>query len=202
MKTLVVGDIHGKVEIVEKALSLDYKVIFVGDYLDDFHRSIVDQIRSLELVLEAIKTGKAIGLKGNHEISYLDDFKRCSGYNFITKTIIDTMDLSPLVDYTYAEGFLITHAGFTLQHGISFKEYAEIGNFDQIGFCRGGADVFGGIRWCDVNYDFKPTDQPQIFGHTKRRNIDKIGNSYCIDVLDYCNEALLIEDGNATVILI
>jgi len=36
MKTLIVGDIHGKVEIVEAALAQEHPVIFVGDILDSY----------------------------------------------------------------------------------------------------------------------------------------------------------------------
>ena len=73
-KTIVVGDIHGHVDSVEKALAFDGNVVFVGDYLDSFSQSVDNQILCLKMVLDAIEEepDRVVGLIGNHEMSYLD----------------------------------------------------------------------------------------------------------------------------------
>jgi len=65
-KYVFVGDLHGKVEEVERALAMDGTTIFVGDYLDSFDRSIGDQRKTLELVMDGVASGKAKALLGNH----------------------------------------------------------------------------------------------------------------------------------------
>ena len=205
MKTLVIGDIHGNVEIIKAAFKTEYPLIFVGDYLDSFNRLVIDQLESLEIVLKGIKEGRCIGIMGNHEMSYISKDCRCSGYNNATAAHIMSMDLSPLVDYTYCEGFLISHAGVSNTllelYNITLQEYLEDEIFEDVGYCRGGWSTVGGLHWCDWNYEFKPIkSQPQIVGHTRGNYIRQKGNSYCIDCLeDGCKEALLIENGTVEI---
>ena len=40
MKTIIVGDLHGRIEIAEQLLKEDCNIVFIGDYLDSFDRSI------------------------------------------------------------------------------------------------------------------------------------------------------------------
>lgn len=81
MKTLIVGDVHGKVHVVERALAQEHPVTFIGDYLDSFDRTIEDHLKCMELIFAAIDAGKAKALYGNHELSYLIPKMSCSGYN-------------------------------------------------------------------------------------------------------------------------
>src|SRR5579864_4124191 len=81
MSTLVVGDVHGHVQVVEKALEHDGPVVFLGDLVDSFNISITDQLKCVELVLGAVESRECELLLGNHELSYLDESQRCSGYN-------------------------------------------------------------------------------------------------------------------------
>ena len=205
MKTMVIGDIHGRVEIVEKALATEYPLIFVGDYLDSWNRSVVDQIKSLELVLDAIKNNRAVGILGNHEMSYLNRSCRCSGFSNATSIHIMSMDLKPLVDYVYCEGFLISHAGVSQlmldYNKITLEQYLKDKKFEDVGYSRGGWSPIGGLRWCDWS-EFKPIEsQPQIVGHTIQRSIQQKDNSYCIDVLESSsNNVLLIENGSVEII--
>ena len=41
---IVIGDLHGRVEVVRRALEQDADLIFVGDYLDSRSRGIYDQL--------------------------------------------------------------------------------------------------------------------------------------------------------------
>lgn len=189
MKTLLVGDLHGQYMIAKIALEQGMPVIFMGDYLDSFTVSVGTQIELLQLVLKAVEDGQAQALMGNHEMSYLVDRMRCSGYKPVTESHVMHMDLSPLKSYIKAEGFLLTHAGVSqrlLDHkGVTLDEYLEAGSYNQIGRYRGGRDLVGGLYWCDWNQDFDPIpDQPQVVGHTRGKLIRQNGNSYCIDVLE------------------
>lgn len=201
MKTLVVGDLHGQLNIAIAAIDTGLPVIFVGDYLDSFTASIGDQVETLRFVLNAVKAGQAQALYGNHELSYLDPFMKCSGWSYKTESHVMHLDLSPLKYYTYAEGFLISHAGVSQKLltalDISLEQYLKDEQFHDIGRSRGGRSPYGGLLWCDWNQDFEPVEhQPQIVGHTRGNIIRQNGNSYCIDVLENISpQVAAIEDG-------
>jgi len=119
MKYVFVGDIHGKVEAVEKALRMEGKKIFVGDFMDSFDRTPRDMGRCLHLVCEAIREGTAEAIFGNHELSYLNPHHRCSGYSSKNRFMfqeywgeVEKLFLSHLI---LAPNVLITHAGLTKQ---------------------------------------------------------------------------------------
>lgn len=131
MRTLIVGDIHGKVWAVKKALDQGVPVVFVGDILDSFEFEIEDHLECMDLIFEAIDEGKATCLYGNHEWSYLTHAMRCSGWNPKMAKYVDAIESGDLAetDIRYAGGLraqmakrfdlfqfyepniLITHAG-------------------------------------------------------------------------------------------
>lgn len=216
--TIVVGDIHGVYEIVDAVLALDQPVVFIGDYLDSFDRSIEDQFTALTKILRAAKDGRVVALMGNHELSYLEEPMRTSGYNValhakLASDFDDTMTVSRamrtyLKSYHFAEGFLISHAGVSedllRREGITLKQYLDDGKFSDIGYARGGRSPVGGLYWCDWDREFDPIpEQPQIVGHSRRVNriIEAKGNSFCIDVLEHNNPLKTvaeIKDGGLT----
>lgn len=203
-KTLVVGDLHGQWELAERALETGYPVIFLGDYVDSYTRSAEDSIKTLQIVLEAIKNNKAQGLYGNHELSYLVEGMLCSGFNGKTLMLIQHLETNLLQDYIYEEGFLMTHAGVSNylldKLSIGLAEYLDDANYNQIGYRRGGRDPCGGIYWCDWT-EFDPIpDVNQIFGHSRWKDIRQKEYSFCIDCLEDTEpKGLLIEDGVATI---
>lgn len=210
MKTpiLVIGDLHGQIEIAQKALDSIYPVIFLGDFLDSFTRTVEDQINTLQLVLNAVAGGNARALMGNHEMSYMRPESRCSGWNPITQSYVthlqNRMEML-LEDYIWCEGFLLTHAGVS-QRLLNALEtdldtYLSTGHFDQVGSLRGGRAPCGGLRWCDWR-EFEPVEGVnQIVGHTRGRVIRTKGNNWCIDVLeDREPQGLLIQEGKAKIV--
>lgn len=209
MKWLVVGDLHGQHEIAQAALDTDYPVVFIGDYLDSFKRSVDDQIITLRLVLNAVRRDKAVALRGNHELSYWLPNAQCSGYKAATQLHFNDLvkDFEMLTrDYVWVEGFLISHAGVS-QHildlyDLSLEEYLHRGRFGDVGYSRGGLSPVGGLYWCDWRYDFEPVpDVKQIVGHTRGALIRENDGNYCIDVLEDAEkpQGLLIEDGKAEI---
>lgn len=214
-KTLVVGDVHGMLSAVEAALATDYPVVFLGDYLDGFRTSYLDQVACLERVLQAQEEGRAVALSGNHERSY-SHHETCSGFNMSlfeelqNRGLLERME-KELKPYHWCEGFLLSHAGVchTLLDsvGITLEQYLEGGRFSDVGMARGGDSVSGGLFWCDWNYEFIPVEGvKQIVGHSHDRLIREKDGNYCIDCLPYdahgtykakysSKNALLIEDG-------
>lgn len=213
MATLIVGDLHGKLEVVKQALATPHNVVFVGDYLDSYTESIDLQIQTLDTVLDAIENNgdRVQGLIGNHEMSYLEPGlgMRCSGFSPVTDMHVMTRFsrmYHKLKCYTWVDNFLISHAGVSQwllnnKGYSSVHEYLDDGNYYQIGVNRGGTSPVGGLFWCDWRFEFEPiADVPQIVGHTRGSHIRRMGNSYCIDVLDSNNpRCLLIDDGEVAV---
>jgi hypothetical protein len=209
MKYVFVGDIHGKVEQVKRALDMDGKKIFVGDFIDSWNRTIQEHDQCFELVIAAIRAGEAEATLGNHELSYIPvqgeantPYHRCSGFDYqrsiiMRKHEIDIRELfKPYIMIN--PRFLVTHAGLTKQiwddYNLTFDNLPQ--TLDQwwltphspahwIGYARGGRNQCGGIFWCDFNREFDPIpDLIQVFGHTAGDGIRVINNSYCIDTLD------------------
>jgi hypothetical protein len=212
MKTIVVGDIHGRQEIVEEILKETCNIVFVGDYVDSYDRSIGDQVECLRLVLDAINTskGRVRGLKGNHEMSYLDSSQKCSGYEDVTQSHLTHIDMTPLLDYVWVDDYLISHAGISqdlLDHSKqTYQQYLDEGSFNQIGYARGGMQPVGGLRWCDWFREFEPVEGlKQVVGHSGyrpesyRKGILEREGSYNIDCFQYMREVLIIEDGEARI---
>lgn len=71
MKTLVVGDIHQKIDQVEKIIS-DWtdRIIFVGDYFDDFNDTVEDARRTAQWLKQSLQKPNRVHLMGNHDYNY------------------------------------------------------------------------------------------------------------------------------------
>lgn len=219
MKHIFVGDVHGKVEAVKEALSKEGKKIFVGDFMDSFEHDVQEHEECLQLVLKAIEAGEAEACFGNHELSYLMPFHRCSGYTDDRAAVMRTYgdQLRKLFKpYIFvAPDFLVSHAGLT---GHIWNEYRiERENLKEtlekwwengavkssgqapkyrpihwIGRTRGGINKVGGLFWCHFPNEFIPVKGlKQVFGHTRGSEIRRIEDNWCIDCLDFQKNTFL-----------
>ena len=211
MKYTFVGDIHGKVDQVKRALDMDGQIIFVGDFMDSFDRNLEDHEECLKLVIGAIKVKKARAIYGNHELSYIFPHHECSGWNLHRKMLMQRYctEIRTLFEpYILLEPrVLISHAGLTDQiwkgEKLSVKKldiklsqwWPDLGSpMHWIGLYRGGLDKVGGMFWCDWNAEFQPVKGlTQIFGHTVGAKIRQIEQSFCIDCLDHEHKFLHME---------
>lgn len=121
MNILFVGDVHTKLNIIDlveqllnnSSMKID-KVVFTGDYVDDWGCSIQDNINTIKYVISFKNRykDKIILLLGNHELSYLGH--PCSGHKAsleltnLLKINIQYMD----VFYNY-RNILVSHGGLT-----------------------------------------------------------------------------------------
>lgn len=206
MKTLVVGDLHGRYDIAKEAIRLacsdDYKVnkvVFLGDYLDSFTESVEDQIKTLLLVTNYARDypDKVEALMGNHERSYLYPKEACSGWNQETQTWVNAIGIrnieETLKTYTYVGDFLCTHAGICKglleEQGTTLEGYLNSDEHIQVGRSRGGWSGYGGLYWCDFFREFEPIEGvKQIFGHSHYQHSGAIktnGDNYNLDCLPW-----------------
>ena len=201
MKYIFIGDVHGQVEHVERALAMDGKKIFVGDFVDSFNRSPIEQRKCVDLVLAAIKAGEAESIFGNHELSYLQPNRHmCSGFNSETRRLL--LEIRNEVETLFKPFILIenevlvTHAGLSRDiwdHENMTKDtmvqqlttwWPDVQSpMHWIGRRRGGYNYCGGTFWCDWT-EFEPVpDLTQVFGHSTGRMIRQKEQSFCIDCL-------------------
>lgn len=215
MKYTFVGDIHGKIDVVNRALDEDGKIVFVGDLVDSLFSSVQDQIKCVETVLKAVDAGKARCIFGNHELSYLmPNIHRCSGYkkpleNALVPLVSEMLaKFEPYIEIDGGDdnNWLITHAGLRREvlahHDKWLDEDRNRTTFDWyrdtttaahwIGARRGGRNTVGGIFWCDFNSEFGNGVDcfNQIFGHTASGGAEGIRTRHTKDTYNYCIDCL------------
>lgn len=212
MKTIVISDLHNRVEWVEPYLStIEYdRVVFLGDYFDDFGDTAKDIKASACWLKQSIKHSNRIHLFGTHDLWYrypLNRYLQASGNtpkkSEIINKILTKEDWDLLQFYHFEQKFLLTHAGLhpsfvkgisdiiytlkaLLDKAISEIEDGEIEPILDAGLARGGLNPFGGITWLDWHDEFEPiSNLNQIMGHTEVKvPIEKStenSSNYCID---------------------
>ena len=121
LKYLILPDIHNRCELAEKIIKLEDadKVIFLGDYFDDFNDdpNIISDVAVW--FSNSVKKPNRIHLWGNHDIHYgFPDNKnvRCSGYDqfksMVISDVVDKSDWEKLKPfYVLDNKWLLSHAG-------------------------------------------------------------------------------------------
>lgn len=194
MKTLVIPDIHNKVEIADLWIkhSKADKFIFLGDFFDSYGDNASDAIKTAYWLKNSLKQENRIHLFGNHDIPY---FKRnsatdCPGWSKSKSDAINqilTLQDWNKFDFIYKEmGFFLSHAGITyptysafLNGNIEnvFEEEIKCKNDFKNGikhwFLNGSharmlsLDMCPGLLWTDWNQEFAPIRGcNQIVGHS------------------------------------
>lgn len=179
MRTISIGDIHGRTIWKEIDPTKYDKIIFNGDYVDSYVYSDVEIQSNLLDIIQFKKENidKVILILGNHDIQYyfLGEGFGCGGYRpsmaeNLKMIFIHNKDLFQ-VAYQY-QNYLWTHAGvsngwleWNKKEIEDFKErfdvidYADLFNkmlmtknnrlLHQVGKGRQGSYLFGGITWAD-----------------------------------------------------
>lgn len=177
MRALAVGDIHTKIDIIDKVWEVvDFynAIVFVGDYADDWKASPQDAIetwKKLKDFQEAYPSKVKI-LIGNHDYIYVNYTKSTqSGYSKFTQTLIDMPENRELREWLRnlpvtleLDGVTYSHAGLTE----SFKEGDNLWDDNSPIWARPN----------DVEYK----KIPQVFGHTPSDTCWEVSpNVWCID---------------------
>ena len=218
--TMVVGDIHGMYHIVtrvlKEAIDKDYNVVFVGDYLDSRTLGTEEQMKALDVVIKYAQSlpDRVTAILGNHEWSYIDLRKMCSGWRGRTYDAILNGGYVELMSevmkpYVFVGDWLITHAGVSgkllKEYNLTLDTYLKDEYYHHmIGRSRGGNCKYGAHYWCDFFNDFEPIDGlNQVFGHTNCGSSPVVveGNNSininvdCINDEGYSEIVLLMPDG-------
>lgn len=214
--TLFVGDLHLQAKLilplVEKAIEKHNveRVIFMGDYVDQWNQNDNDQLYIDELTLlnkfrkKLIKEGKVepVFLIGNHDMPYLIGIPEY--YSVYNRQVFDKvhdllLQLQPQIAYEVDDDFIASHAGYVqtsaweipLWH---FKPWLysyidkSIELQKQVGR-RGGFDTYGSMLWEDFGERlWRAGMKYQIVGHTPQKTITDLrdnitceANCICVD---------------------
>lgn len=194
MKTLVVGDIHTKIHIVDnvrRCLRKGFNVVLVGDYVDDwFATPQQNELVIKELIrLKEEFTDQLALLIGNHELSeafgleYYD--LRCAGFNpevadKVSGDIRWMIKKGWLRVCTRVGKYMISHAGLTVQwfdgmtdedieHLLHQSTHSSLKKLNMCSSARGGKGPYSGPLWTDKSeflVECTPREPKQIMGHT------------------------------------
>ena len=122
---LVVGDLHTKIDILEKAISYFdndssiERIIFLGDYVDDWNKPPEASYNLLTRLIAFKKAypDKVILLLGNHDFSeWMGGKFKCSGFNPVIHTIVKSLfdENEELFQLAFSDDkYIYTHAGIT-----------------------------------------------------------------------------------------
>lgn len=207
MKTLVIGDIHGRTQWKYITANEEYdKVVFLGDYFDSHENiSYEEQLKNFEdiLTFKSDSPDKVILLYGNHDHSYYNN-ERCSSYNpkyadKISEILKEADQLSYLQAMHIQDDIIMSHAGIS---DFWLKNVAHMNNPDEVtlddlsifnfnylmGFDPYGESISQSPIWIrlkSLSANFLPGYR-QIVGHTSLKKPGVIGDTiYCNDLMPF-----------------
>ena len=210
MRTLIIPDLHHCTDHADHWLATQRhdRVVFLGDYFDNFGDDVSDARRTAFWLRDRIEKTDDVFLLGNHDVPYM--FPRspqlhCPGFTAAKARGIGEI-LRPAhwqrFRLAHAEqGWLMSHAGFhpvwikeptverILQRCDQAMQHAKRRVVDPIlgaGEDRGGLQQFGGPLWMDWDNLVPIPGINQIVGHTPddavREKITRESRNYCLDV--------------------
>jgi len=120
-KTLVIGDVHLRYNIVEKILNKwDGPIIQVGDWFDNFDENKSQTIETALLYKKFVHRPDTITLMGNHDIQYRIHDKNglyCSGYEpwkyDVINDIVEEKDWCKVKYFYHEQNYWFSHAGIS-----------------------------------------------------------------------------------------
>ena len=208
-KTLVVGDLHLKQTIVLPLLDEAVRrtgasrVVFLGDYVDDWGATGADEVREMRALAEWVAERREGGLSvtcliGNHDWVYLEGVQEVYTHLEVRAEVEPLMRcLRPRIAAVVGE-CLVTHAGLTRKwaeaNGVPLGSLAtpesvaefldsllyvpgsrEHAALYDCGRGRGGCGLPGPL-WADLREleADAPPGLPQIVGHTPRRTVSLV----------------------------
>ena len=227
MRLLIVPDIHNHIDNAEHWLKTQQfeRVIFLGDYFDDYGDNVTDARITALWLRQRMDTTEDVFLLGNHDAAYMfpyDPQFECPGFTRAKARGIREI-LRPehwrRLQLAHAEqGWLISHAGF---HP-SWIEEANVekllvrceramakvrrGAFDFLfgaGVDRAGTQLVGGPLWMDWDSLIPTPGINQIVGHTPgdevRKKATRTSENYCLDV-NYASIAAILWAGKVEIV--
>jgi hypothetical protein len=195
-KVLAIGDIHTKIWVIEKVVKVikNYdKIIFCGDFADDFSASPQNTLDTWKCLkdLQDNNRGKVELVAGNHDYIYVNDTPSLqSDYNPTTHVLIDAPENKNLKK-------LLTDLPIDIE--VDCVTYSHAGIASE---WSGAEDVAGlwndtSPLWARPNTNITYKNKPQVFGHTPSDTCYEVKRGvWCIDTFSTMPDGTPIGDGS------
>lgn len=206
MKVLAVGDIHTKLWIIDavKKIADNYdRVVFVGDYADDWDSEPLDTIRTWEALysLKQSDPEKYHFVVGNHDYIYVHKTPTISsGYSAGTQFMLNLPENRHLKNWIETiplafeiDDVIYSHAGFTQ----TWYKKAEW-NKDMTAYEVSGLWQDDSPLWVRPDTDNEDLYIPrrQVFGHTPSETCWEVQpHNWCIDTFSTYPDGTPVGDG-------
>ena len=210
MRTLIIPDLHHHTENAERWLKSQRfdRVIFLGDYFDDFGDTVNDARRTADWLRQRMEQSDDVFLRGNHDAADLfPEAAALYGPGFTKAKARGIHEILRPEHWrrfrlaTVEQGWLLSHAGFhpSWIAGLNTEEIlkrcddalrkASRGVIDPllgVGEDRLGLQAVGGVLWMDWGSLVPIPGIHQIVGHTPgaevREKSTPESRNYCLDV--------------------
>jgi hypothetical protein len=227
MHTLIIPDLHHCTDHADDWLATQRhdRVVFLGDYFDDFGDDVCDARRTAFWLRDRIEKTDDVFLLGNHDVPYMFPHAPqlyCPGF-----TAAKAHGISEILRPEHWQRFrlahaeqvwLMSHAGFhpvwiqeptverILERCDQAMQQAKRRVIDPIlgaGEDRGGLQRFGGPLWMDWGNLMPIPGINQIVGHSPdekvREKITPESRNYCLDV-GKASVAAILSDGKLEIL--
>ena len=230
MKTLVIGDIHCKPEILmnfyKQADEYD-KIIFIGDACDNFGATQDANIKTLTTIsgIKDTLKDKFVWLIGNHDWGYYDDSISMTGHSRKDSAKVHQILKDNLENWDILyeqDGYLFSHAGICaefLRHPLlcSSKSKDFVKKVNELKYKPGPYNPMNGVGLSCGGYNtpspiwMRPSDceyshlspiktHKQVVGHTPVRNIHFERGMLLIDTFSQYQDLAPYGDNTALLI--
>ncbi len=200
-KILAVGDIHTKIWIIDRVAEIinDYdKIIFCGDYADDFSASPQDTINTWKALkyLQTENQGKVELVVGNHDYIYVHDTPSLqTGYDPMTHVLVDAPENKNLKAWLAGLPVIVEIDGVSYSHAGIANEW--FGAEDVVGLWNDTSPL-----WARPNDSITYKNMLQVFGHTPSETCCEVKNGvWCIDTFSTMPDGTPIGDGSVLQII-
>lgn len=196
MRVLCVGDIHVKKWIIDRAMELSNnydKVIFIGDYMDNWGASPSESIEILKYMKEVSLDPKVDCILGNHDYSYIEHSVsgQSGGWNPITYALVQSPDNKELRDWLHSLSVLLTVDGVLYSHAGVTDSWS--GDTSPKSLWSNNSPIWVRPKEYGGKHTYK--NVAQVFGHTPIEKITNFGNNHWgIDTFSQRSDGTYIGD--------
>lgn len=195
MKILAVGDIHTKqwiIDAVEKLLPKYDRVVFVGDYADDFGSDGLESIETWDKLwrLQSTYPDKVKMVLGNHDFIYVNRTPTLqTGYNAITQLAVNSPANKYLREWLLSLPITLEEDGVTFSHAGIAKGWD--GTTEMSDLWQDCSPIW--VRPSNGEY----LQMPQVFGHTPSETCWEVHPGiWCIDTHSTFSDGTNIGDNS------
>jgi hypothetical protein len=170
---------------IAEIVSLYDKVVFLGDYADNFNTSPTNSLACWRLLRQLMQSNKNVHcVIGNHDYSYVhpEIAGRNSGWHPVTFTLINTPENKKLKEWLLSLPVTLELDGVTYSHAGVTNEWD--GKQDVYSLWNDNSPIWARPKEYGGKITYK--DIPQVFGHNPSKEVwQPTPKTWCIDTFSH-----------------